>query len=99
MNQRYVISTTTKVSVAGVDVKAIEDAFFAREAAPKKKSTDEAMFDQTPKATVTSAARKAAQTTVDAALKANIDKVDKLSAYLSAKFSLGKYDKPHAMVF
>ena len=66
---------------------------------PCLQSTDEAMFDQTPKPTVTSAERKAAQTTVDAALKANVDKVDKLSAYLGAKFSLGKYDKPHAMVF
>jgi len=56
------------------------------------------MFDG-PKPTVTSAARKAAQGTVDAALKTNIDKVDKLSAYLGAKFSLGKYDKPHAMIF
>jgi large subunit ribosomal protein L6e len=89
VNQKYVIATSTSVPTAGVDVSKIDDAFFAREA-----KTDEA-----PTATVTSAPRKAAQDKVDAALKANIDKVDKLSAYLSARFTLSKADKPHTMKF
>ena len=36
VNQRYVIATNTSVSLAGVNVSAIEDAFFAREKVTKK---------------------------------------------------------------
>jgi len=36
VNQRYVIATNTSVSLAGVNVSAIEDDFFAREKATKK---------------------------------------------------------------
>ena len=97
MNQRYVIATSTKVPVTGVNVAAIDDKFFAREKEAKK-GTEDAMFEGV-KATVISAERKAAQTTVDAALIKNIETLDTLSAYISAKFSLSKQDKPHAMVF
>lgn len=99
VNQRYVIATSTKVPVTGVNVAAIDDKFFAREKTVKK-ATEDAMFEgEAAKATVISAERKAAQTTVDAALIKNIDSLDTLSAYISAKFSLSKQDKPHAMVF
>lgn len=99
VNQRYVIATSTKVPVKGVDVAAIDDKFFAR-AKEAKKGTEDAMFEgEAAKATVISAERKAAQTTVDAALIKNIETLDTLSAYISAKFSLSKADKPHAMVF
>ena len=46
-----------------------------------------------------SPARKAAQTSVDAALTKNIAKVDMLSAYLKARFTLSNGDKPHTMKF
>jgi large subunit ribosomal protein L6e len=98
VNQRYVIATSTKVPLKGVDVAAIDDKFFAR-AKEAKKGTEDAMFEGEAKATVISAERKAAQTTVDAALIKNIETLDTLSAYISAKFSLSKADKPHAMVF
>ena len=98
VNQKYVIATSTKVGLDGVNVSAIDDKFFAREKASKKK-TEDAMFDGEAKPTETSPERKAAQGTVDKALLANVEKVEKLSAYISAKFSLGKYDKPHAMIF
>lgn len=93
------IATSTKVPLTGVNVAAIDDKFFAREKEAKK-ATEEAMFEgEAVKATVISAERKAAQTTVDAALIKNIETLDTLSAYISAKFSLSKSDKPHAMVF
>ena len=91
VNQRYVIGTSTKVSLDGVDVSNIDDSFFAREEKP-----------QTPiegRGTFTSEARKAAQKTVDAALLENISKVDFLQAYLRAKFTLGGNDRPHALKF
>ena len=99
VNQRYVIGTSTSVSVAGVDVSKIDDAFFAREKKAAKKG-EEALFDASaPKATVTSPERKAAQTAVDTKLSANIAKVELLDSYLKARFSLSKSDKPHAMKF
>lgn len=97
VNQRYVIATSTKVPLTGVNVKDIDDKFFAREKEVKK-GTEDAMFEGA-KATVISPERKAAQTSVDAALVINIEKMDTLSAYISAKFSLSKADKPHTMIF
>jgi large subunit ribosomal protein L6e len=100
VNQKYVIATSTKVSLDGVDVSKIDDAMFKREAAAEKEG-EEALFaaGAAPKPTVTSPERKAAQTAVDAKLKANVDKVQLLGAYLAAKFTLSKSDKPHLMKF
>jgi large subunit ribosomal protein L6e len=98
VNQRYVIATSTKVSVDGVDVSNIDDAFFAREKKTVKKG-EEALFDQAKKPTVTSEARKSAQAAVDAKLSANIERVELLKAFLGARFRLRNSDKPHAMKF
>jgi large subunit ribosomal protein L6e len=98
VNQKYVIATSTSVSVTGVDVSKIDDAFFAREKKVVKKGED-ALFDNTKKPTETSEARKLAQGAVDAALNKNIAKTPMLSAYLKARFTLSNSDKPHAMVF
>ena len=87
VNQKYVIATSTKVGVDGVDVKSIDDAFFGR-------GKDEKKGDKT-----VSEARKSAQTKVDDALIKNIKKVDMMEAYLGAKFSLSNGDKPHLMQF
>jgi large subunit ribosomal protein L6e len=100
VNQKYVIATSTKVPVDGVDVSKIDDALFKREAVADKEG-EEGLFaaGSAPKPTVTSPERKAAQTAVDAKLKANVDKVQHLGAYLAAKFTLSKSDKPHLMKF
>ena len=91
MNQKYVIATSTHVSLNGVDVSKIDDSFFARE------SNEPAAAERT--STYTSAARKAAQTAVDAQLEANINKVEMLKSYLSAKFTLSRADRPHLLKF
>ena len=91
VNQKYVIATSTSVPLNGVDVSKIDDDFFARE------NNEPDANDRT--STYTSAARKAAQTAVDSKLEANISKVDMLKSYLSAKFSLSRADRPHAMKF
>mmetsp|Transcript_31532 Transcript_31532/g.23391 ORF Transcript_31532/g.23391 Transcript_31532/m.23391 type:complete len:190 (+) Transcript_31532:33-602(+) len=85
VNQRYVIATSTKVNLTGVDVASIDDAFFAR----AKNAEGEKL----------SPARKAAQEKVDAALQANISKVSQLGDYLKNKFSLSRNDKPHLLKF
>ena len=100
MNQKYAIATKTKVDTAGVDVSAIDDALFAREKSAAKKG-EEALFDvnAAPVKKPVSPARQALQTKIDTELVARIAKVDILGAYLKAKFTLSKADKPHAMVF
>lgn len=92
----YVIATSTKVDVSGVDTTKFDDAYFGRAAS----SEQEEFFagDDAAKAVV-SDDRKADQKTVDAALMKAVESVDLLSAYLKAKFSLSKNDKPHKMVF
>jgi len=94
VNQRYVIATSTKVDLKGVDVSKINDDFFKREVVSGKKD----VLPAEKTSTTVSAARKAAQTTVDAALSKNITD-PLLVSYLKAKFSLKNADKPHAMKF
>jgi large subunit ribosomal protein L6e len=96
VNQRYVIATTTKVPLTGVDVSKVDDAVFKREKADDAKDDDLA---NTAKPTVISPERKAMQSAIDTALTKNIEKVDMLSNYMKAKFSLSKNDKPHMMKF
>ncbi|CAE7571277.1 RPL6 [Symbiodinium microadriaticum] len=92
VNQRYCIATSTNVPINGVDVSAIDDDFFKRDA----------RAEDTPvegRGTVTSDVRKAAQKAVDDKLIANVNKVDMLKAYLEAKFTLNRSSRPHAMQF
>ena len=70
----------------GVDVSSIDDALFARS------KTEEPGAGIDP-------ARASAQAAVDAALVSNIKKVEMLSAYMQAKFTLNKHDRPHLLKF
>jgi ribosomal protein L14E/L6E/L27E len=92
VNQRYVIATSTKVDVSGVDVSNIDDSFFKRESVEAEGGAERT-------ATYISAARKAAQTSVDKALAANVEKVDLLKNYLGSRFALSRLSRPHQMKF
>ncbi len=94
------IATKTKISVDGINLSEIDDKFFAREKVVKKQG-EEAFFDVNaePKKNVISPERLKIQNTIDAELASRIGKVEMLTAYLQAKFSLSKSDKPHALVF
>lgn len=92
----YVIATSTSVDVSSVDVSSFNDAYFAREAGSDK---EEFFAGDAPKPAVVSDKRKADQKTVDAALMKAVEAVPMLSAYLGARFTLSKNDKPHKMIF
>jgi len=94
VNQRYVIATSTKVDLKGVDASKIDDEFFARNTKAAKKE----VLSTEKNGTSISAARKAAQTTIDAALSKNITD-PMMTSWLKARFSLKNSDKPHAMKF
>jgi len=97
VNQVYTITTSTKVSTAGVDVSKVDDALFKDKSA-KSKGRD--IFNENQKKTV-APERAAAQKAVDEALTKNIkaDKTPFLREYLRARFSLTRNDRIHAMKF
>uniref|UniRef100_A0A7S0V1B8 60S ribosomal protein L6 n=1 Tax=Hemiselmis tepida TaxID=464990 RepID=A0A7S0V1B8_9CRYP len=98
VNQAFVIATTTKVDVTGVDVAKFDDAYFAKAAVKKSKNADE--FFATAKPTEElSPARKADQKAVDSKILAAVKKQEFLKPYLNSRFSLSKGQNPHAMVF
>lgn len=99
VNQAYVIATSTKVNVSGIDTSKYGDAFFARTEAPKQDGGDQ-FFEQKDggKKEVTEEI-KAAQKAVDSALIKEVNKVPDLSKFLGARFSLTKNMRPHMMKF
>merc|ERR1712058_190954 len=104
VNARYVIATSQKVDLAGIDTKKIEEAsdakYFAA-AKGEKKSSEEAFFAQGEKAEKKkpSTSRAADQKSIDKALLSTIKKEPMLAAYLSSSFSLRKGDRPHEMAW
>ncbi|KAF2020054.1 60S ribosomal protein L6-B [Aaosphaeria arxii CBS 175.79] len=104
VNARYVIATSTKVDVSGIEEsvlnKASEDGYFTKDKESKKTGED-AFFKQgeKPEKKEASKDRVADQKSVDKALLATIKKEAHLVDYLASSFSLRRSDRPHAMVF
>ncbi|KAG7553576.1 hypothetical protein FFLO_03008 [Filobasidium floriforme] len=99
VGQAYVIATSTKVDLAGVSVpETVNDAYFTKSKAGKEGKEDQFFGDNKEKKLL-SDDRKSEQKTVDAALLANIKKVDNLSKYLKSTFSLSRGDKVHELKF
>ncbi|KAK4088085.1 hypothetical protein PCL_08549 [Purpureocillium lilacinum] len=102
VNSRYVIATSYKVDVSGLDQKKVEEIsqpkYFTAEKA-KEKAGEEAFFKQgeKPQKKQITSSRAADQKAIDKPLIANIKKVDMLASYLGSSFSLRKGDKPHEM--
>ncbi|GAU19713.1 hypothetical protein TSUD_78380 [Trifolium subterraneum] len=89
VNQAYVIGTSTKVDISGVNVDNFDDKYFSKEA-QKKKSKGEGEFFESDKEEkkVLPQQKKDDQKTVDAALIKSIESVPDLKTYLGARFSL-----------
>ncbi|PMD17495.1 putative 60S ribosomal protein L6-B [Hyaloscypha hepaticicola] len=104
VNARYVIATSQKVDLSGIDSKKVDevagDKYFAREKGDKKKG-EEQFFKQGEKAEKKkpSSSRAADQKAVDKALLSTIKKEPLLISYLASSFSLRKGDRPHEMVW
>jgi len=104
LNQAYVLSTSTKLDLKGVDVSNISDAFFAKakpSADEKKKAADflDAKDKDGKKKTPVAAARLAEQKRVDGLIIPIIAKTPLLKQYVKAKFSLHKGEYPHQIKF
>ncbi|KAJ4850619.1 60S ribosomal protein L6 [Turnera subulata] len=100
VNQSYVIATSTKVDVAGVNVEKFDDKYFAKTVEKKKKKGENEFFEaEKEEKTALPQERKDDQKSVDAALLKTIEGVPELKAYLGARFSLQAGMKPHELVF
>jgi len=99
VNQAYVIGTSTKVDISGVDVSSINDAYFARVADKSSDGEDGFFANDKAKPAVVSDQRKADQKKVDAAVLKAVEATPLLKNYLGSNFTLGKHDKPHKMIF
>ncbi|KAF3012389.1 hypothetical protein G7054_g1008 [Neopestalotiopsis clavispora] len=102
VNSRYVIATSQKVDVSGLDSAKVDEIskkeYFVGDKV-KDKAGEEAFFKQgeKPQKKEISSSRAADQKAIDKALIASIKKVDFLPSYLASSFSLRKGDKPHEM--
>jgi len=99
VNQAYVIGTSTKIDVSGVDVSNIDDAYFARVTSGSEEGEEEFFANDEAKAAVVSDQRKADQKKVDASILKAVDATPVMKNYLGSKFSLKKHDRPHKMIF
>jgi len=102
VNARYVIATSVKVDLKGIDEETVEkvsaEGYFSREKG-KGKQGEEAFFKQgeKPESKKPSTTRAADQKAVDKCLLTNIRKEPFLINYLGSTFSLRKGDRPHEM--
>ncbi|KAL8674537.1 MAG: hypothetical protein Q9168_001055 [Polycauliona sp. 1 TL-2023] len=102
VNARYVIATSVKVDLKGIDDKVVEkvseEGYFTREK-KNDKVGEEAFFKQgeKPEKKKISSARASDQKAVDKTLLTNIKKEPMLLEYLRSSFSLRAGDRPHEM--
>ncbi|XP_065871028.1 large ribosomal subunit protein eL6z-like [Euphorbia lathyris] len=100
VNQSYVIGTSTKVDISGVNVDKFDDKYFAKQAEKKKKKGEGEFFEaEKEDKNGLPQEKKDDQKTLDAALIKSIEGVPELKAYLSARFSLKAGMKPHELLF
>ncbi|KAB8244351.1 ribosomal protein L6e-domain-containing protein [Aspergillus flavus] len=101
VNARYVIATSTRIDISGVDAQTVEKVstpdYFTKEKKAEKK-TEEAFFKQgeKPEKKVASA-RASDQKAIDQSILASVKKENFLGSYLASTFSLRNGDKPHEM--
>lgn len=100
VNQAYVIATSTKVDISGVNVDKFDDKYFAKKTERKKKKGEGEFFESEKKEeNVLPQEKKDDQKTVDASVVKAVEGVPDLKAYLAARFSLKAGMKPHELVY
>lgn len=97
VNQAYVIATSTKVDVAGVDTAKFGDAYFKSADKKSGKQSEEGFFAEKAEKAALPAEYVANQKAVDSALMGKLS--DDVKGYLSTLFSLRSGDRPHLMKF
>lgn len=99
VNARYVIATSTRVSLEDVDVEKYNVAYFSKEKLSRKLRAEANFFAEDQPKKEIKQERIEDQKSVDKALLAQIKKTPLLKQYLAASFSLKNGDKPHLLKF
>lgn len=102
VNQAYVIATSTKVDIDGIELdESINDSYFSKPKSTSPKSKEEEYFSGgKPTTKEAHPAEKAKlQKDVDAKVIDAIKKVDNLGKYLKASWGLSKGQFPHTLSF
>ncbi|KAI3956158.1 hypothetical protein MKW92_021567 [Papaver armeniacum] len=101
VNQAYVIGTSTKVDISGVNTDKFDDKYFSKPTEKKKKKKSEGEFFESEEKEKNNLPqdKKDDQKTLDASLLKAIEGVADLKTYLAARFSLKSGMKPHELVF
>ncbi|KAL2447946.1 hypothetical protein ABEF95_013145 [Exophiala dermatitidis] len=105
VNSRYVIATSTKVDISGLDQSTLDKIaspeYFAREKKSKKEKGEEAFIKQgeKPEKKQPTSQRASDQKTIDKPLLSAIKNEEFLASYLKSSFALRHGQKPHEMVF
>lgn len=105
VNPAYVIATSTKVALDGVNAN-VDDAFFKRQKSWTKCQLKNASEKRLQRVEASKQGEqkwreeaKKIQKTVDAKLLENIKKADSLKGYLGTRFTLYNNTKPHELKF
>lgn len=105
VNARYVIGTSTKVDLSGVESSTLDKVskpeYFVREKKSKSEKSEEAFFKQgeKPEAKKPTSARASDQKSIDKPILDAIKKETMLASYLASNFSLRHGQRPHEMKF
>ena len=103
VNQAYVIPTSTKIDLTGVDVSKTNDTYFAKSKAKKSKNAENQFFEKKNELSEEDKTKisdkKKGQVTLDAALVKTIKNTELLAGYLSSRLTLRKNTKPHELKF
>ncbi|GAB2289064.1 60S ribosomal protein L6 [Dionaea muscipula] len=101
VGQAYVIATSTKVDISGVNMEKLDDKYFSKKADKKKNKKGEGEFFGAEKEEKNELPqeKKDDQKTVDAAVIKSIESLPDLKTYLASRFSLKDGMKPHELVF
>ncbi|KAJ6381014.1 hypothetical protein OIU77_029836 [Salix suchowensis] len=100
VDQSYVIATSTKVYISGVNVEKFDDNYLAKKVEKKKKKEEGQFFDEDGGVkNKFPSDKKEDQKAVDSPLMKAIEGVADLKSYLGARFTLKSVMTPHELVF
>ena len=92
VNQAYVIATSQKVDVAGVDCSKFDDKYFKKPAKDRSKKSEEDFFKGEAEKKELPASYVADNKALDAAIAPKVQAVPHLAGYLATKFTLRSGD-------
>jgi large subunit ribosomal protein L6e len=99
VDQAQVIATSTKFDISSLNVQAVEESLFQKDAASKKSKKEFFEQEDAQRSVVVSEEKKNLQKQIDQQILAAVKAVPFAAAYLKSRFSLQRGQAPHSMKF